>query len=478
MNTVMFDLQAAVMAAEAYGNGGFNELTGDGTSFSEVLAVQKEIVSGEAAVQTEGNADVVEETDVTDGTVVTGMTEANSVFADILKQIEESDDGIKKAMRLLLKTVIDAFKGSDDGTERKTDMFNILFDGNALLDGDESGFFLTGTEIMSNAGIMLEAQLASEKNTDDILAELEKFVSAVFDGEDDDTDENTAADVLAAMLNVPEQDIAYLTDEEKIDAVEGAVKILETPKQAVAAEMPEKLPEMEKLYSEFKTAVKQDGSESTPNIIKVSFAALKINNAAEQVKFIGGTEEAVPELAAVSVQPDIVPESGVEVVETFDVPAAESVEFQITEAVVEKLADIKDDDGTEELVMILKPENLGQVAVKLVKENGAVTVMLSAQYDEVGKLMTERAAVLGSSLENRNYEVKDVQVVSPNNAAEQMGLDFTNQGFGFMRQQGQGREFSGGNESYRGIDGIDGITETDAVSGDIKIREAKLWTTA
>ncbi|MGN0674128.1 MAG: flagellar hook-length control protein FliK [Oscillospiraceae bacterium] len=471
MNTVMFDLQAAVMAAEAYGNGGFNEISGDGTSFSEVLAAQtvqtdqKEMVSGDAEMQTE-EAEAIE------------VTEANSVFADILKQIEDADDGIKKAMRLLLKTVIDAFKGSDDGTERKTDMFNILFDGNALFDGEDSGFFLTGAEIMSNAGIMLEAELSADKNADDILAELEKFVSAVFDGEDNDTDENTAADVLAAMLSVPAQDISYLTDEEKAEAVEGAVKILDAPKQAVVSEMPEKLPEMEKLYSELKAAVKQDVSESTPNIIKVSFAALKINNAAEQVKFIGGTEEVVPELAAVGVQPDIVPESGVEIVETIDVTTAGSVEFQITEAVTEKLADIKGDDGTEELVMILKPENLGQVAVKLVKENGAVTVMLSAQYDEVGKLMTERAAALGSSLESRNYEVKDVQIVAPGNAAEQMGLNFTNQGFGFMRQQGQDRDFSDGNGSYRGIDAIDEAAETDAVSGDIKIREAKLWTTA
>lgn len=130
--------------------------------------------------------------------------------------------------------------------------------------------------------------------------------------------------------------------------------------------------------------------------------------------------------------------------------------------------------------MVLKPENLGQVAIKLVKENGAVSVLLSAQYEEVGKLMAERAAHLGSSLQNKDVQVKDINVVDPSNAAEQMGLDFTNQGFSFMRNFGGSFSDSDGRGSYR-ADGIDGIEETDMVdmTENIEIiREARLWTTA
>ncbi|MDE5860539.1 MAG: flagellar hook-length control protein FliK, partial [Oscillospiraceae bacterium] len=141
--------------------------------------------------------------------------------------------------------------------------------------------------------------------------------------------------------------------------------------------------------------------------------------------------------------------------------------------------EIKDDNGTEELIMVLKPENLGQVAVKLVKENGAISVMLSAQYDEVGKMMTERAASLGSSLSNNNVEVKSVEVVNPSNAAEQMGLAFTNQGFSFAQNFNRGQEYSperrGGYDDLDEIEGVDVIDATDNIE---LIREARLWTTA
>ncbi|MDE7288117.1 MAG: flagellar hook-length control protein FliK, partial [Oscillospiraceae bacterium] len=153
------------------------------------------------------------------------------------------------------------------------------------------------------------------------------------------------------------------------------------------------------------------------------------------------------------------------------------VERQVTEKISEKLFDMKEDNGTEELIMVLKPENLGQVAVKLVKENGAISVLLSAQYDEVGKLMAERAAHLGSSLQSRDVQVKDINIVDPSNAAEQMGLDFTNQGFSFMRNFGGSFSDSDGRGSYRAdsIDGVDEIDGADMTENIEIIKEAGLW---
>ena len=147
----------------------------------------------------------------------------------------------------------------------------------------------------------------------------------------------------------------------------------------------------------------------------------------------------------------------------------------------DEIAGFGDKDGVKELVLILRPRELGQIAVKLVKDANTVSVIMSAQYEEVGKLMTQRAAYLGESLAGKDYDVKEVQIVEPGNAAEQMGLNFTDHGFSFARNQGgsndagSGRSYSGENDGYGEIDGIE---EISADHGDIRFREAKLWTTA
>nr|MDE5576534.1 flagellar hook-length control protein FliK [Oscillospiraceae bacterium] len=170
---------------------------------------------------------------------------------------------------------------------------------------------------------------------------------------------------------------------------------------------------------------------------------------------------------------------GTEKVETELKPeTARSVEAQVKEVVTDEISEFGDKDGVKELVLILKPKELGQIAVKLIKEADTVSVVMSAQYGEVGKLMSQRAAYLSESLSDRNYQVKDVQVVEPGNAAEQMGLNFTDHGFSFARNSGgseNGRDHRGENDSYGEIDGIGEIA---ADHGEIRLREAKLWTTA
>lgn len=467
-NTVMFDLQAAVMAAACStgGNGGLTGIPEDGSSFSEVLAAQA--AGGTAAEGTAVNTEAV------DGEVL--AEETNPVIAEILSIIENADEGVKKALQKLLETMLNAFKGSEDGGEKKTDLFAIFSDSSAGLLEDEEDYLLIGAEILNQIGIAVESDVNAEKDADKILSDIEKLVNKIF-GEED-TDENTAAEVLAAMLNVPAEEIAFAEDEVKCEAVENAAEVLTAPKQAIAENEPERLPEMEQLFSDVKAAVvsvKQH--KEIPDAFRMNFNAVKINNAAEQIKAISG-EEVNPEIAALNMRPEaVIPQNEISEAPVLDAPMADSVELQIREVVTERLMNIEGDNGSEELTMILKPENLGEVAVKLIKEEGAVTVLLSAQYDEVGKLMTDRAAALGESLQNQNYTVKEILVVAPNNAAEQMGLDFTNQGFGFMHNSngsGQGEN----NGGYHGIDGIDEIEATETDTGTVRLKEAKLWTTA
>lgn len=531
-NTVMFDLQAAAMAAAASesigGMNGAEDIPEGGVSFSDMLSQAAQ--AGAAADQAV--------TDAANGTAEGGMTsEAENpdgiggIFRGAIKLIDNSDDGVKKALQLLLKTVLNAMKGPDDGKERKTDLFMLLSDTGAGLE-DSGDDLLLGAEIMEHISFIIEAQTDVKTEADSILAGIEEIVSRIFGSKKDDPDENTAAEALAAMLNIqPEEIESYVFEAQdvKAEAVTNAAEAFKAPMEAVREKMPEKVSEAEKLYSEFEAAVSvktEAPEEKEAPAVSVSFAALRINNAAEQVDAISvrtaaenpaaeSADNAVNQTETSPVRTEAAvraesaetnePESGkaedsaqaadlgiaalnagsetVEIretvsdTETVSVPrTAVQVERQVAERLEDEIAGFGDKDGVKELVLILRPKELGEVAVRLVKENGAVSVMLSAQYEEIGKLMAERAAYLGSSLSNQDYEVKDIQVVEPGNAAEQMGLNFTDRGFSFAgNNQRQEQNYRGENDGYGEIDEAN---EIDAGYGGIRLKEARLWTTA
>ena len=96
MNTVLFDLQAAVMAASA-SSGNSNALTEipeDGSSFSDVLAAQKELVTEGAVNQAAENGEV---------DAAMPEDEAEQDFSAVLKAIENADENMKKALLKLLR---------------------------------------------------------------------------------------------------------------------------------------------------------------------------------------------------------------------------------------------------------------------------------------------------------------------------------------------------------------------------------------
>lgn len=436
---------------------------------------------------------------------------SKSALDVIIEQLEATEDnGTLKGMKILAKAVLNAMMGENSSKKKKTDMFAFMGEGYKLYT-DDYDLFLTGTEMLSQIGIALKTDLiAAEENKsetgsvflidtdeeedfispiDEIISKLNKIVKKLYSADDDETDVNAAAEAVAALLDIPVgTDMDYVLTPVKEQAVEAAADVLTSAKEIVAEASPEDVPKMEQLYSETAAAVKTEKPEAEQvqqssgihEAFNVSFAAVKINNAADQLKAINGEEAA----AAVAVNHPAV-QLGNSVPETTEVSEETpmepvEIESQVTEKISESLFEMKEDNGTEELVMVLKPENLGQVAIKLVKENGVVSVLLSAQYDEVGKLMAERAAHLGSSLQDRDVQVKSVEVVNPGSAAEQMGLDFTNQGFSFMRNFGGGFSNSDNRGSYRadGISEIDGADIIDATENIEIIREARLWTTA
>lgn len=442
MNTVLFDLQAAVMAASvSSGNSSLTEIPEDGSSFSDVLAAQKELATDSAVNQAAEHSEV-------DAAM---KDDAEEDYSAVLEVIEKADENMRKAMLKLLQTVLKAFRGSDDDKERATDLFALFSDGGSANEDD----MLLGCEMLNQTGLMIEAELTNGKSADEIIAELEDSIVKIL-GED--ADETTAAELMASLLDTSGQADG--------NGLMSAAELLKAAKQTVCEMNPEDAERMEQLFADIK-GISYSKTEDVPDIFRLNFTSVKINNASDQLAEIEN-DEINPELMT-DVKPEIIADkSGI--TET----TAESIQVQVTEVITEKLTNMKL-DGVEELTMILKPENLGEVAVKLIRENGAVTVLLTAQYDEVGKAMADRAAALTSSLQNQNYNVKEVLVVAAGNAAEQMGLDFTNQGFSFAQNR-NGSQSNDGN--YRRIEGIDGIEETEAVTGTAKLKEAKLWTTA
>lgn len=533
-NTVLFDLQAAAMAAAANSANPGRKLPNgedipEGMNFSDILASQNvqntQNMQTNAAENAEGKnipaenaeTDAAEETD-------------KGIFSDALKLIENADDGVKKALELLLKTVLNALRGPSGGEERKTDMFMILTDGSSGFSNEDD--MLLGAEIMNRLGLMLDAEIEKETDPDLLLGELEKIVEQILGVSDEDADETTAADALAALLNIAPEDVesfAFEGSGAKTEAVGNAAEAMKTPIKAVEQAAPEKLPEAEKLYSELAAEIVSETEDVPKMASRTGFTALKINNASEQVgnierklyseseaeaeempvrtiaadrsgiaensdankdsgsesKSDGGNRTAAEIAAGTSAENQTVfvrDEIGTESTETkLSADTAFSVENQVKDVVADEIAGFGDKDGVKELVLILRPRELGQIAVKLVKDANTVSVIMSAQYEEVGKLMTQRAAYLGESLAGKDYDVKEVQIVEPGNAAEQMGLNFTDHGFSFARNQGgsndagSGRSYSGENDGYGEIDGIE---EISADHGDIRFREAKLWTTA
>lgn len=532
-NTVMLGLQAAVVAA-ADASAGMTAVPEGGESFSAVLAAQTgqtgQNVQAGSEQEVQGNA-VVQGDQTTEDNMALPTEETNSVgdlsleamekmpsksaLDVIFEQLEATeDDGTLKGMKILAKAVLNAVMGENGGRKKKTDMFAFMGEGCKLYTEDYD-LFLTGTEMLSQIGIALKKDLAAAEEKvsetdsavfiaaaaeaeiadaeseaispiDEIISKLDKIVKKLYSA-DDETDENTAAEALAAMLDIPvETDLDYVFTPVKEQAVETAAEVLTSAKEIVAEARPEDVPRMEQLYSELTASVKSDKpkteqaqqSYGVHEAFKVSFAAVKINNAADQLKAINGEPTNGTEAAAVMLNPTTV-QIGGSVPETteasVEVPADPvEIESQVTEKISERLFEMKEDNGTEELIMVLKPENLGQVAVKLIKENGAVSVLLSAQYDEVGKLMAERASNLGGSLQSRDINVKDVNVVDPSNAAEQMGLTFTSQGFSFARNFGGGFSDTNGGGSYR-ADGVNGVDGEDTTENIEIIKEARSW---
>lgn len=155
---------------------------------------------------------------------------------------------------------------------------------------------------------------------------------------------------------------------------------------------------------------------------------------------------------------------------------------QISDAVIAKLLETGyKEDGSAEMTIVLKPQELGEVAVRLVKEGTNLSVSISAQRAAVSESIAARIDILAQNLtKDGEYQVREIKIVEPANALADMGLNFTDQGFD--RRQDYGSDSGGPKSRKAGKIRIDDNPEDIAAekirTADYVKRGANLWITA
>lgn len=446
--------------------------------------------------------------------------DSDKTFAELVSELKEDvskADGnvIDAAIKMMLSVgnaaerfMFGSSNGGtvlDDGSE-KNDVISILSNMITLVTSeaeedfvsdDESGLALT----LGDVSAVLETGLAEGKTADELADELKKLA------ESDDTDLAALADAVVSMMSVISgAELGDVNEEnaEKVtfEAAAKAASVTEvlagdiTPSQkaeTITSILENKadfndLPSFESFSSALKLALysgkaedtAENGMDNSFTVLHKTAAFARINDVSAQVRVItGSAENNAVQNAGLAVQMPI----RTDVFDDADIPSdpvqvyRELADFavrQITESVVSTAQN----DAVKELVVVLKPENLGEVAVKLTSDtSGAVSVVLAASNEEVGRALAANSSVLAESFAKQNINVDSVDVVAPSEAASYMGLDFTNQGFNRRNDEAPQSE-NRGSSRITGIGDAAEADEAQVSAAKNLLKEAKLWLTA
>lgn len=456
--------------------------------------------------------DITQEIDITEDTA-DGENTFSKLVSELAEDVSNADKSvIDAAVKMMLSVGNAAEKfmygtsdsSSKSGDGENTDVINILSnmikfvtsqDGEDFVSDEETGLAL----MLGDISAVLETGLSEGKSADEIADELKKLA----DG--DDTDLSVLADAVVSMMEMmPVSTNEEIIDEIPFEAAAKAASVTEvlssdtTPVQkaeTIVSILENKtgfndLPSFESFQSELKLALYSDNGAENTATADASFAVLhktaafaRINDVSAQIRVISNSDDNSAEQAAANIvltaQPPVqtsifadteIPTDPVEVYKQL----ADFAVQQITQSVSETAQN----GAVRELVVVLKPENLGEVAVKVTADNsGAVSIVLAASNEEVGKALAANSAALTESFAKQNVDVRNVNVVAPSEAASYMGLDFSNQSFN--RQNGgasQSESTNGGRIS--GIAKADDEAESGVTAARKLLKEAKLWLTA
>ena len=452
--------------------------------------------------------DITQEVDITED-----ASEDNNTFSKLVSELAQDVSNADKsvidaAVKMMLsvgnaaeKFMYGTSDSSSQNDDENTDVINILSnmikfvtsqDGEDFVSDEETGLALT----LGDISAVLETGLSEGKSADEIADELKKLA------EGDDTDLSALANAVVSMMGMmPAGTNEEILDEIPFEAAAKAASVTEVlssdtapmQKAETIVSILENKTEFNDLssFESFQSALKLAlYSDNSANSADTSFAALhktatfaRINDVSAQIRVITGSDENSAEQAAANVvltaqnpvQTNIladieIPTDTVEVYKQL----ADFAVRQITQSVSETTQN----GAVRELVVVLKPENLGEVAVKVTSDtSGAVSVVLAASNEEVGKALAANSAALTESFAKQNVDVRNVNVVAPSEAASYMGLDFSNQSFN-RQNGGASQSESTSTNRISGIAKADDEAESGVTAARKLLKEAKLWLTA
>lgn len=452
--------------------------------------------------------DITQEVDITEDNA-----EENNTFSKLVSELAQDVSNADKsvidsAVKMMLsvgnaaeKLMYGTSDSSSQNDDENTDVINILSnmikfvtsqDGEDFVSDEETGLALT----LGDISAVLETGLSEGKSADEIADEMKKLA------EGDDTDLSALANAVVSMMDMmPVRTNEEILDEIPFEAAAKTASVTEvlssdtapTQKAETIVSILENktgfndLSSFESFRSALKLALYSDNSADTAD---TSFAALhktaafaRINDVSAQIRVIAGSDENSAEQAAANVvltaqnpvQTNIfadieIPTDTVEVYKQL----ADFAVQQITQSVSETTQN----GAVQELVVVLKPENLGEVAVKVTADtSGAVSIVLAASNEEVGRALAANSAALTESFAKQNVDVQNVNVVAPSEAASYMGLDFSNQSFNRRNDETSQSENASTNR-ISGIAKADDEAESGVTAARKLLKEAKLWLTA
>ncbi len=466
MNGNAISILNATLGMKGISNTNSSANTDSDVSFGDVLGQAVNAMKGiNNAVKTDTD------TDVNDKKTFAELAESLS------ERIEETDGDVINAAVKLIQAVgkaVEALMGKSGAADDEKDAMSVfeLFGGSDdenKLD-DVIGIFDSISELLKTGSE------DADMSTDDVVSELMDILKS-----DDDDDENTLADaVMSVLCTISGTEFSVDGDLTVADnAAEKLSGIIDTLSadvpanlkiQLVSDVLSGKTDDIQVKFADFIT--KQDRFANSMQ----QTTAIRINNVSEQIKGIrpSGNDDLPEEnvlLDRADVQADIQPTQVYK-------ELSEIVSRQVSQQIIEKLSDNSISNAVKELTVVLKPEGLGEVAVKLVTDGNTVSVVLSASNAEIGRAMSENASALTASLAKQNVEISSVNVVNPSEASSYMGLDFTNQGFNRKGDESDRGSENGGRNSSGGIDKVGDISSADDVRALKLLKEAKLWLTA
>lgn len=470
-------------------------------SFGDILGTA---INAEQEVTDVQNEEILSEDDV---------QKTDKTFAELVSELKEDiskadSTVINAAVKMMLSVGNAAEKlmdgsVSDDNDSEDGDVISILTNMVSVVISDAEQDFVSDDETglaltLGDISAMLKKGLEDGKTADELAETLKEIA-------DDDEDFTALADAVISVMDAVSSfentgdelnedgadelsfesaaKTASVTEvlssnSEPIEKAESILSILENKKDFKDMETFEDFGNALKIasYNEEKSSE----NDVTFSVIHKTAAFARINDVSAQLRGISRSEE--PDVQNVFMD---IRQNGVDFNVDTEIP-------QDTVTVYKELADFAVDQITEsvsaplngevkELIVVLKPESLGEVAVKLTADtSGAVSVVLAASNEEVGRAIANNTSALAESFAKQGINVEDVKVIEPSDAASDMGLDFSNQGFNRKNDEpSQSRQTVSGIGSVGSRSNtVENADETQVSTARKLLKEAKLWLTA